>query len=361
MGIDERLRRELGSLAPADPSGVYERVVERRVRRKFLRRAQIAGLAVIVVAGSALGLYGLLKAFAVGEQGAPAAPHEGGILFIDRVGEQVGIFVVRPDGTGLHSITDLPAAAHPVWSPDRRRIAYIGISGPHDESDVYVMDADGTAIQRVTRSGGVGGGPTWSPDGSTLAYIDEGLWVIDVEGGGPRLLVEEKGLGRVGDPTWSPDGEQIAYSFSVSEPRVELSGIPDLWAVPAGGGQPIRLTNTPLHMEYGADWSPDGGAIVFTSDRDIGVLELASGEIRYLTGTKGAAENDAYDRDPAWSPDGTQILFASDRADPNVMRLYRMYADGSHQVLVMDRSFGYGLCCIYSDWSGDTPPIPEAP
>lgn len=361
MGVDDRLRRELGVLAPADPSGAYERVVEKRIRRGYVRRAQIAGLAVIVVAGSVLGVYGLLKAFGVGGHATPAAPHEGGILFVDQVDGQVGIFVVQPDGTGLRSIADLPAAAHAVWSPDRRRIAYIGITGPRDESDVYVMNADGTGIHRVTRSGGVGGGPTWSPDSSMIAYIDEGLWVIDVEGGDPRRLVEEPALGRVNDPTWSPDGERIGYSLAVSEPGVELSGVDDLWSVPARGGQPVQLTDTPLHMEHGADWSPDGGAIVFTSDRDVGLLDLASGEIRYLTGTKGATKPDPYDRDPAWSSDGTQIVFASDRAEQNVMRLYRMHADGSSQVLVMDRPFEYGLCCPEPDWSGDAPPIPRVP
>jgi Tol biopolymer transport system component len=355
MGVDERLRRELRSLAPADPSGAYERVLEKRVRRGLVRRVQIVAVAAMVIVGSTLGVYGLLRIFGVGEHATPAVPTEGGILFSDGVGGRSDIFVVQPDGSGLKNVThDAAGEANAVWSPDGTRIAFLRSEVTAGTSDVYVIDADGTGLEQVTRSGHVGSGPTWSPDGTRLAYVDEGLRVIGVDGADARLLVE----GRVGDPTWSPDGKWIAYSLSEPTSRDELSGIPHLWMIPSGGGEPIQLTHG-LAIASGPDWSPDGHRLVFIADRDIAVLDLDSGDVHRLTGTD-ATEVDAYDRDPAWSSDGTQIVFVSDRMEAGFMRLYRMNGDGSGQSLVLEEPFAFAGCCPKPDWAGDAPPIPTA-
>lgn len=358
MGVDDRVRRELRSLAPADPTGAYDRVVEKRVRRGVVRRTQIAALTIVVIAGSSLGIYGLLRVFGTGGRTVPAEQPHGGILFIDLVGEGSDVFVIQPDGGGLVNLThDATPEGTAVWSPDGGRIAFLRSDTEAGTSDVYVMNADGTGQRRVTASSSVGSGPAWSPDGERIAYVDDdGLHVISADGGQARLLVDASGW--LADPTWSPDGDRIAYAFGVrTEPGDEFSGIPDIWAVPAEGGTPTRLTAT-LAGESGPDWSPDGTSIVFTSDRDIAVLDLVSGDIRRLTGSEGA-EEDPYDRDPAWSPDGSQIVFASDRDETGVMRLYRMDADGSNQAPIPGHALEPGLCCPKPDWSGDVPAIPS--
>lgn len=58
MSLDDRVRRGLDEVAPADPSGAYERVVEKKIRRRFVRRTARAVMSIGVVAVTALGFLG---------------------------------------------------------------------------------------------------------------------------------------------------------------------------------------------------------------------------------------------------------------------------------------------------------------
>ena len=109
----------------------------------------------------------------------------------------------------------------PAWSPDGRQIAFnsrpLGILG-----DIYVMDADGNNIRRLTnRPDGCDLHPTWSPDGKQIAFaaggrqrVDFDIYVIDTDGGNIRPLTDDRASDN--DPAWSPDGKQIAFRSSKS-------------------------------------------------------------------------------------------------------------------------------------------------
>jgi Tol biopolymer transport system component len=79
-----------------------------------------------------------------------------------------------------------PGGEEPVWSPDRKRVAY---SDGDDLAGIWVMDADGTNRRWLTRGGG---SPQWSPDGRHITYLDlrrdeyvSDIWTVDTERGGP--------------------------------------------------------------------------------------------------------------------------------------------------------------------------------
>jgi len=121
------------------------------------------------------------------------------------------------------------------------------------------------------------------------------------------------------DPTWSPDGTRIAF-------RSQRDGNDEIYVMNADGTCQINLTNDPAD-DWSPAWSPDGTRIVFAhffdgnSYSDIAVINTDGTGLKRITTSSGEY--------PAWSPDGTQIAFASARAGN--YDIYAMNADGSAQ------------------------------
>lgn len=180
--------------------------------------------------------------------------------------------------------------------------------------DIYLMDADGSNVQRLTEAEGRDFEPHWSPDGSTIVFSSDRddpdnaqLYLMDADGANqrrlPSPLVDDQVGGR-----WSPDGQWILFH---SNPLVD--GLPrfEIYKIRPDGSDLTQLTNTPGNNFMG-DWSPDGERITFVSQRDgnrqIYVMDAdGSNQVR-LTG--GNWEHSL----PRWSPDGQQIIFESDRS-----------------------------------------------
>lgn len=98
-------------------------------------------------------------------------------------------------------------------------------------------------------------------------------------------------------PTWSPDGSFIAYSS-------DRKGNFDIWVQQADGSNPMAVTTSPFH-DWQPDWSPDGKSIVFRSERSGGGL--------FVVPAFGGIERklSSFGYRPRWSPDGSKILFLS--------------------------------------------------
>jgi dipeptidyl aminopeptidase/acylaminoacyl peptidase len=173
---------------------------------------------------------------------------------------------------------------------------------------IYRMDADGTHVVRLYETGKPVAHPVWSPDAKRIAFTMDGdVWLLR-PGGKIENLTNDSGLA-ASSPTWSPDGKQIAFA-AVDPGAAGKSGIA---IVDATGGTARFLTDDTF-SDGSPAWSPDGTQIVFTTRRgkplelDIYAVTLSDSAVSPLVSTKADAPA-IYDADPTWSPDGKQLAF----------------------------------------------------
>jgi Tol biopolymer transport system component len=175
------------------------------------------------------------------------------------------IATIGIDGSGMQVLATEVAASMPAWSPDGTKIVFEG-SASGGPSDIYVMNADGSNIRQLTTDPAFDQYPQWSPDGSTIAYNNSGdrtesdpqfsptteIWTVPVDGGAPTRLTSSQGVDA--HPSYSPDGTRIAY-FRGDE----------IWAMDADGSNAHRVL---AKGGFTPRWSPDGTEIAYTTYDD---------------------------------------------------------------------------------------------
>jgi Tol biopolymer transport system component len=214
------------------------------------------------------------------------------------------IYVMNADGSGLKALTNAVGAhptsnSHPSWSPDGTRIAFVTSPwvrtrfstaqgegtrcGPVAPPSISVMRSDGTDVRAVT---------TW-PAGTSLAYPGD-LW-----------------------PTWSPDGSQIAFSHNDGVSMIGADG---------SGSHQVHACSYHSRCAHDASlaWSPDGSWIAFISPRKIGkdgrtvlirdrIVEIRPDGKIFRVLFDCAAPCQGVGPGLSWSPDGSHLLFTYQR------------------------------------------------
>jgi TolB protein len=158
--------------------------------------------------------------------------------------------------------------AYPLWSPDGRKIAFS--SNREGKSEIYVMDADGSNVTRLTKLGT--SQPAWSSDGTKIAFIRPGIermngysppqvFAVDADGSNVRMLTSSPNP--AGEPCWSPEGAKVAFIMFVDR----IGTRTNIFQVDSDGGNLKRLTAGPAH-DRRPSLSPDGSKLAFQSNRD---------------------------------------------------------------------------------------------
>ncbi len=272
----------------------------------------------------------------------------------DRTGDWE-VYVMDACGANLMRLTDSPGQDgwHGLsWSPDGARIVFDSKRDGNDE--IYVMDADGSNQTRYTDSARGDACADWSPDGTRFAFHSAretpagDIFVMDAVPYSPATKIADS-ASYDSDPDWHPAGTRIAWS-------AWLGGEPerDVWIMDPDGSNKLRLTTTDAY-DAAPVWSPDGSKIAFTSRRDgnfdIYVMNAdGSGQVNL---TENSSAEDAY---PSWSPDGTMIAFCSNRdPHPDNYDIYVMDAGNGDILARLTTSPGNDL---WPEWSPHLPANP---
>jgi TolB protein len=254
-----------------------------------------------------------LKPTAGWSPNSPAAwsPDGRRIAFVGRGQGGLGIYVTNADGSGQQRLLagDIRGNfASVAWSPDGRKIAFVNRRARN--YDIYVVNADGSGQGRLTNNAGRDSNPVWSPDSRRIAF--EGnwqVWVMNSDGSGKRRLTRNGG--RNFAPAWSPDGTRIAFERRLGR-RQSVSWCSgcgnalhfEVWVMNADGSEARLLARDAAQQP---SWSPDSRKIAFK--RQLGDRQQIGGRQSdiYVMNADGSGQRNltrGADREslPAWSP-----------------------------------------------------------
>jgi TolB protein len=215
------------------------------------------------------------------------SPDGSQIAFASKRDGATHIFVMQADGSGTRRLTRGPKEdGRPAWSPDGTSIVFAR------EGALFAVPAGGGKARRVGQGLGSAGNPAWSPDGKLIAYdyrtpgfsIRE-LWLMNADGSGIHRLTKLRYVSAL--PAWSPDGKRIAFQSNAGGTHYEL------YTIGRDGKGLRRETHSNIDTINPA-WSPDG-KLTFARDGSVWTID-ATGNTTRLTPGSGN------DSSPAWRP-----------------------------------------------------------
>jgi Tol biopolymer transport system component len=308
-------------------------------------RRVLAAMTALLTAAAGVGL--AVVALRTDDRPPPAvAAAPGRIAFASIIGVHRQIVTVEADGSSTMPLTDLAADQfHPTWSPDGTRVAF-DAQGDGGETQIDVVDADGSNLQTLTEGPGWNYLPAWSPDGTRIAFVssrdgNDEIYVMNADGTGQQRLTtnQDEDL----SPSWAPDGTRIAFQSN-------REGFNRIYVMDIDGSGAFAFTDA---ESFDPAWSPDGASIAFVSAEDgnpeIYVMNAEGSGVTRLTDDPSA------DWNPSWSLDGSKVAFESDR--DGEVGIYVMNADGSDVHRLVDVQ---GCCPAWQPIpTGDVGPAPS--
>ncbi len=243
------------------------------------------------------------------------------------VSERTGpdeMYTIESDGSGVSRVSDGTASdLTPSWSADGSRVAFASNRGAGGNYEIYAMNRDGTDIHAITSAGGFNWFPAWSPDGSRIAFESArdgflAIYVVNADGTGLTRLTANA----AGDehPSWSPDGTHIVFASA-------RAGTAQIYTMAPDGSDAHALTQS-ADPATAPTYAPDGSRIAY-------VVVPASGNARLHvmaadgTGDVTVTDGTDFSTFPTWSPDGRKLAFMAQHE--GAWQVYIIGANGARR------------------------------
>lgn len=238
------------------------------------------------------------------------------IAYVVKVGSRYELQIADADGSNAQTaLASREPIISPSWSPDGSRLAYVSFEAK--KPVVYVHNLATGQRNVAANFKGSNSAPAWSPDGRRLAVVltkdgQSQIYTVNADGSGVQRLASSAGIDT--EPAWSADG--MIYFTS------DRGGSPQIYRVPAGGGDAQRVT---FEGSYNVSPrpSPDGKSLVYVSRNggrfQVTLLDLASRQTQILT-------DSTKDESPSFAPNGRMVVYATEIGGRGV--LAAVSADG---------------------------------
>jgi Tol biopolymer transport system component len=210
--------------------------------------------------------------------------------------------------------------SQPSWSPDGQQIAYV--SNDRGQFTIFLMDAQGRGIHRLTDSSQNNFSPTWSPDERSIAYVTARqefaqqiteVLLTDLQSGFTRRITIP--YPNAISPTWAPDSRHLAFASGARGSANRI--IYDL-DVQTGDTNPLIASHD---IQLSPTWSPDGRYLLYLAyDTNPGMYLWDSAHAKSVLLFSPDVLNM---RNPSWSQDSRYIIYAPQTtfANNGIMRL----------------------------------------